>query len=137
MGSSNSGGGNSAELKEFHGPLQRLILATLVEVDEPITAKRVRDRLAEDGTDRAQSTISTELNRLTEKGILERTQEEYPGGFRYLYTPVSEFENRYLADHLRAIQDVLGDDSLGPLCEMVRHQSKESEEDFSTGINCL
>lgn len=136
MGRQNSGE-NGAVRQDFHGPLQREILGILVEADEAITAKNVRNRLADGGTDRAQSTISTELNRLTEKEILERTQEEYPGGFRYLYTPVSEFENRYLADHLQAIQDVTGDDSLGTLCEMIRQQSKESEEDFSTGIDCL
>lgn len=129
-------GKNGETLQAFHGPLQRLILGVLVEAEEPIPAKVVRKRLEESGTDRAQSTISTELNRLTEKEIIQRTRDEYPGGFRYLYTPVSEFEERYLKDHLAAIQDVLGEESLLTVCELVRQRSAESEADLDTELHC-
>lgn len=123
-------------LQAFHGPLQRLILGVLVEAEEPIPAKMIRNRLADRGTDRAQSTISTELNRMSEKGIIERSRDEYPGGFRYLYKPGPTFEDQYIEDHLAAIQQVLGENSLLTLCQMVQERARESEEDLDSRLDC-
>lgn len=129
-------GSDGEQLQAFHGPLQRLILGVLVESNEPIPAKAVKERLEEAGTERAQSTISTELARLSEKDIIERSKDEYPGGFRYLYKPGSEFEDQYIADHLAAIQEVLGEESLLTLCEMVQLRASDAEEDLDSLLNC-
>lgn len=128
--------GDENALHAFCGPLQRVILAELFEADTSIPAREVRDRLDEEGTDRAQSTISTELKRLHDKGIVERERDEYPGGFRYLYAPVEDFQERYLETHLDAIHDVLGDDSLLTLCDLVRLRAREEDTSLTGELTC-
>lgn len=129
-------GGDEDALQAFCGSLQRLILAELSDADTSLPAREVRDRLDEGGTDRAQSTISTELKRLHDKGIVKRERDEYPGGFRYLYAPVDDFHDRYLETHLDAIQDVLGDDSILALCELVQVRACEEETTLTRELNC-
>lgn len=136
MTGSDSGEEDDTKLEPLMGPLQRLILAVLVEADGPLPAKAVRDRLEERGTERAQSTISTELGRLENDGIVVREKEEYPGGFRYLYSPVKEFEAEYLETHLTVIQNVLGEKSLLTLCEQVQQRAKKSDSHIQERLNC-
>ena len=136
MTTSDSGEERDTNLQVLLGPLQRLIVAVLVDADEALPAKVVRDRLEDRGTERAQSTISTELTRLEADGIVRRDKEEYPGGFRYLYSPVEEFEDEYLETHLSVIQDVLGDESIRTLCQRVQERASEADSDIQEGLDC-
>ena len=124
------------DAKTFYGSLQRMILAILVDADDAIPAKVVRDRLEDYGADRAQSTVSTELGRLYEKDIVDREREEYPGGFRYRYSVVPDFEDEFIEDHLQAVQDVLGSGSLLTLCEMIQDMTGKDRTIDEEDLDC-
>ncbi len=88
----------------FLGPLEAKVLDTIwAAEDRPLTVREVHKALGEDNK-LAYTTIMTTMNRLYEKGVLDREVKSGKGGLYYVYWPRmkrDDFERS-------AIQDVLG-----------------------------
>lgn len=98
------------------GPREKQVLAILRRGEGTLTAREVLETLEADGTGLAYTTVSTVLDRLTEKGVLDQSTEVHAGSRRYRYAfdadaHASEFVDSVVDD----VQLVLGDDGLGRL----------------------
>lgn len=85
------------------GPREKQILAILRRADGTLPSREVLLALREEGDDVAYTTVSTILDRLVEKGVVEREKETHSGSPRYLHS----FEP---ADHLPRFVDSVVDD---------------------------
>jgi predicted transcriptional regulator len=92
------------EMESFLGPLEARVLDTIWASDKrPLTVREVHKLLGEDPK-LAYTTIMTTMNRLYDKGLLDREVKSGKGGLLYAYWPKMEKE----AFERRAIQKVLG-----------------------------
>lgn len=88
----------------FLGPLEAKVLDTIWASEErPLTVREVHRSLGEDNK-LAYTTIMTTMNRLFEKGLLDREVKSGKGGLYYVYWPKMERDDFERS----AIQDVLG-----------------------------
>lgn len=88
----------------FLGPLEAKVLDTIWASEErPLTVREVHRSLGEDNK-LAYTTIMTTMNRLFEKGLLDREVKSGKGGLYYAYWPKMERD----AFERSAIQGVLG-----------------------------
>lgn len=95
------------------GPREKQILALLRRSDSTLTARDVLEQLDDTGVSIAYTTVSTILERLTEKGLLKREEETYAGSYRFRYRFESSTHRRRLVKEI--IDDtaaVLGDPGL-------------------------
>lgn len=104
------------------GPREKQILAILRRSEGSLTARDVLESLDSEDVSLAYTTVSTVLDRLTEKGVLIRSSEVHAGSRRYRYafestTHVDDFVDSVVAD----VQQVLGDDGLDRLAERANH----------------
>ncbi|MFP4174722.1 MAG: BlaI/MecI/CopY family transcriptional regulator, partial [Halobacteriales archaeon] len=81
------------------GSLEAKVLGVLEELEEA-SVRDVVDALNEDDEDLAYTTVGTILDRLHEKGLVERTEEPYKGGSRYVYEYV-DLRDEYIDEVLR------------------------------------
>lgn len=100
------------------GPREKQVLAILRRADGSLTAREVLDALEADGASLAYTTVSTVLDRLVEKAVLDRSSEVHAGSRRYRYA----FEaDAHAAEFVTTVVDdvrlVLGDDGLERLVE--------------------
>jgi predicted transcriptional regulator len=87
----------------FLGPLESKVLEAIWSSDKrPVTVREVHQALGKDGN-LAYTTIMTTMNRLFEKGLLDREVKSGKGGLHYAYWPKMERE----AFERSAIQGVL------------------------------
>lgn len=88
----------------FLGPLEARILDTIWSNEKrPLTVRKVHESMGNDPK-LAYTTIMTTMNRLFEKGLLDREVKSGKGGLHYVYWPKMEKE----AFERSAIQGVLG-----------------------------
>lgn len=88
----------------FLGPLEAKVLDTIWASEvRPLTVREVHRALGEDNK-LAYTTIMTTMNRLFEKGLLDREVKSGKGGLYYVYWPKMERDDFELS----AIQGVLG-----------------------------
>jgi predicted transcriptional regulator len=85
------------------GPREKQLLAILRRADEPLASRDVLVALQEEGTTVAYTTVSSILDRLVEKRIVDRETETYAGSPRFLHT----FD---ATKHRRAFVDSVVDD---------------------------
>jgi predicted transcriptional regulator len=100
------------------GSLERAVLAALIEAPETLTPGQVRDRL---GGDLAYTTVMTVLNRLTIKGLAERSRL----GRGYSYGPVRDAA-AITAWQMRRLLDT-GNDRAAVLTRFVGSLSDDDE----------
>jgi predicted transcriptional regulator len=99
------------------GSLEAKVLGVL-EDERRANVREVVDSLNEGGEELAYTTVGTILDRLYEKGLVERTEEQYKGGSRYVYEYV-DFQDEYIDEVLRDIVVLFGDDGLDDLQQKV------------------
>jgi predicted transcriptional regulator len=95
------------------GSLEAKVLGVLEE-EEEASVREVVDALNEQDEDLAYTTVGTILDRLHEKGLVERTEEPYKGGSRYIYQYV-DFRDEYIDEVLRDVVALFGDEGLHDL----------------------
>ena len=105
------------------GSLEAKVLGVL-ERNEKANVRQVVDELNEEDEDLAYTTVGTILNRLHEKGLVERSEEPYKGGSRYVYEYV-DFQDEYIDEVLRDVVDLFGDEGLEDLRQRVKDVTEE------------
>jgi len=108
------------------GSLEAKVLGVL-ENEGRANVREVVDRLNEDEEDLAYTTVGTILDRLHKKGLVERTEEPYKGGSRYVYEYV-DFQDEYIDEVLRDVVALFGDEGLEDLREKVEEMGVDVEE---------
>ncbi len=106
------------------GSLEAKVLGVL-ENERRANVREVVDELNEGEEDLAYTTVGTILDRLQEKGLVERTEEPYKGGSRYVYEYV-DFQDEYIDEVLRDIVVLFGDDGLDDLQQKVEELEGEA-----------
>ncbi|GAB6103001.1 BlaI/MecI/CopY family transcriptional regulator [Thermococcus atlanticus] len=94
-------------IKAVLPPLEAEIMEYMWKV-RIATAGEVYERLKERHPDMRRSTVSILMNRLCERGLLERKVEKGRGGMRYIYnitTTREEFEQRVVESILDALMN--------------------------------
>ncbi|XGI82954.1 BlaI/MecI/CopY family transcriptional regulator [Halorutilales archaeon Cl-col2-1] len=110
------------------GSLEAKVLGVLEDEGEA-SVREVVDGLEERGEDKAYTTVGTILDRLYEKDIIERREEPYKGGSRYVYEYV-DFEEDYLNEILRDVVDLFGCEGIDSLHEKI---SKKRDDELCNG----
>lgn len=109
------------------GSLEAKVLGVL-EKHEEASVREVVDALNEDDEDLAYTTVGTILDRLHEKDLVERTQEPYKGGSRYVYEYV-DLRDEYIDEVLRDVVSLFGDEGLEDLKRKVEEAETDAEPD--------
>lgn len=86
------------------GPREKQILAILRRAGESRTSRDVLDALREQGVEVAYTTVSTTLDRLAGKDLVDRTAEGHAGTTRFRYTFAATPHRRQLVDGV--VEDV-------------------------------
>jgi len=110
------------------GSLEAKVLGVL-EDEEEASVREVVDALNDDEEDLAYTTVGTILDRLHEKGLVERTEEPYKGGSRYVYEYV-DFRDEYIDEVLRDVVVLFGDEGV----EKLREKVEEAEGVEGDGV---
>ena len=108
------------------GSLEAKVLGVL-ERNRKANVREVVDKLNERDEDLAYTTVGTILNRLHEKGLVERSEEPYKGGSRYVYEYV-DFQEEYIDEVLRDVVDLFGDEGLEDLRRKVEDATGEEKK---------
>jgi predicted transcriptional regulator len=105
------------------GPLEVRVL-TLLRGGEPSSVGALRDRLAQEGSELAYTTVMTVLSRLHKKGVLKRKRE----GNRYLYSPAASAQ-RVLGGILTRVRRALSTaDRAAPLLTLLAEEELSADE---------
>jgi predicted transcriptional regulator len=107
------------------GSLEAKVLGVLEEHGEA-SVRDVVDALNEDDEELAYTTVGTILDRLHEKSLVERREEPYKGGTRYVYEYV-DIRDEYIDEVLRDVVSLFGDDGLGELKRKVRDAEEKPD----------
>lgn len=100
------------------GPREKEVLAILRRAEGSLTAREVLDALEADGASLAYTTVSTVLDRLAEKAVLDRTTEVHAGSRRYRYVfEADAHAAEFVASVVDDVRLVLGEDGLERLVE--------------------
>lgn len=110
------------------GKAQRRILGVLRELKEA-TVRDIQRALWEQGEDLAYTTVSTVLDRLYRKGLVDRTSEEYMGKERHSYR-YKDIEEDYIDDLLSALYTTLGKRGVLRLAERLEKVSDKDLENL-------
>ncbi len=89
------------------GPLETRVLGALRGL-RSAPARRVREALANAGTQVTYATVSTILDRLHTRGLLRRSKEAFKGRFRYVYE-YRDIRDEYLQSMVEDVRSLLGD----------------------------
>lgn len=101
----------------------------VLEDKREASVREVVDELNEGGEDLAYTTVGTILDRLYEKDLVDREEEPYKGGSRYVYEYVN-IREEYINDMLRDVVSLFGDEGVEELRRRVKEVS-ENEIDRS------
>ncbi|OYR39088.1 penicillinase repressor [Halorubrum sp. Ib24] len=92
------------------GPRERELLAVLRRADEPLAARDLHDAVADRGDDVAYTTVKRTVDRLVEKGLVDRGAERRRGTTRHRYRFDAEAARDRLVPQIEAeLRAVLGD----------------------------
>lgn len=108
------------------GSLEAKVLGVLEDKREA-SVREVVDELNEEGEDLAYTTVGTILDRLYEKELVDRSEEPYKGGSRYVYEYVN-IRDEYINDMLRDVVSLFGDDGVRELKRRVEEVSETEVE---------
>lgn len=111
------------------GPREKQVLAILRRDDRGLTAREVLNQLDDAGTDIAYTTVSTILERLTDKGLVDRDQEKHAGSPRYRYRFESRTYRQVLVeDIVDDVATVLGPSGLALLADQAEQAANTNTE---------
>ncbi len=113
------------------GSLEAKVLGVLEE-EESANVREVVEKLNEGDEDLAYTTVGTILDRLYEKGLVERTEEPYKGGSRYVYEYV-DFQDEYMDEVIRDVVDLFGDEGVDELRRKVEETAEGVDTDSTEG----
>ncbi len=89
------------------GPLETRILGTLRNLGSAPT-RRVAEALNSKGPKVTYATVSTILERLHSRGVIERTKEDFKGRFRYVYHYM-DIKEEFLKSVVQNVRSLFGD----------------------------
>lgn len=103
------------------GPREREILAVLRCVDDAPTTREIQAAVRERGDKVAYTTIKRTVERLVEKGLVEREPELYRGTERHRYRyDVADARPRFVRECADELRSVLGESAVEELVTAVR-----------------
>jgi len=108
------------------GSLEKEVVAVL-EDEKEATINEIVEELNEKDVDVAYTTVSTVLDRLHGKEMVERAKEPYRGGSRYVYEYV-DIRDEYLTRVVENLTTVFGEKAVASL---VNEVDKAEDEDLS------
>lgn len=98
-------------MESFLGPLEARVLETIwASKKRPLTVREVHELMETDKL--AYTTIMTTMNRLHDKGLLDREVRSGRGGLLYAYWPKMErdaFERNAIRDVIESLVDKFGE----------------------------
>ncbi|MFQ5892539.1 MAG: BlaI/MecI/CopY family transcriptional regulator, partial [Candidatus Methanofastidiosia archaeon] len=97
-------------LKKVFGPLEADIMNIMWEKKKG-TAREVYDDLLKKEKEVRRSTISIMMNRLCDRGLLDKNIDKGRGGLRYIYTTKigkQKFESRIVEEVISGLFDTFG-----------------------------
>ncbi len=99
------------------GSLEKSVVAVL-EDEKEATIGELSEELEDRGVDVAYTTVSTVLDRLHEKEMVERRKEPYRGGSRYVYEYV-DIRDEYISSVVDNLTTVFGRQGVASLVSEV------------------
>lgn len=108
------------------GSLEKKVVSVVEDLGEANISEIV-DELHDRDVDVAYTTVSTVLDRLYEKEMVDRRKEPYRGGSRYVYEYV-DIKDEYLSKAIDNVMTVFGERGVASL---VSNLSEFEEEDLS------
>ncbi|KYK35452.1 MAG: BlaI/MecI/CopY family transcriptional regulator [Theionarchaea archaeon] len=101
-------------IKKILGPLESAIMQIMWE-EEISSARDVYEIMRKKDKDTRRSTISIMMNRLCDRGLLDRRSEKGKGGDRYVYTvriAKEEFSQAVVSKVMRGLLETFQDATL-------------------------
>ncbi|MFQ5908015.1 MAG: BlaI/MecI/CopY family transcriptional regulator [Thermoplasmata archaeon] len=89
------------------GPLETRVLGVLRSLHSAPT-RRVKEALSDSGTEVTYATVSTVLDRLHARGIIDRRKKSFRGRFRYVYE-YRDIRDEFLQTMGEAVRALFGD----------------------------
>lgn len=108
------------------GSAQQKVLGILRQLREA-TVRDIHRTLWKSGEDLAYTTVSTVLDRLHKKGLVDRTSEEYMGKERHTYR-YKDIADDYIDNLLSALYTTLGKRGVVRLSEKLEKLSEQDLE---------
>jgi predicted transcriptional regulator len=99
------------------GPLEKKVVAVLEDEGEA-TIGEIEKEMNERDAEVAYTTVSTVLDRLYDKEMVERRKEPYRGGSRYVYEYV-DIRDEYLSSVVDRLTTVFGEKGAASLASEV------------------
>jgi predicted transcriptional regulator len=119
------------ELEAFLGPLEASVMEAVWTCKrKPMTVREIHEVLKKDKK-LAYTTIMSTMNRLHEKGILDRRIEKGKGGLYYVYWPVLEeknFKESAIREVIKSLVSNFGGLATNALIEETTSKNKEKSE---------
>ncbi|WP_122104916.1 BlaI/MecI/CopY family transcriptional regulator [Halobellus captivus] len=103
------------------GPREREVLSVLRRADAPLTARDLLDAVRSRGDEVAYTTVKRTVDRLVEKGLVERDAETHRGRTRHRYRfDVEAARDRLVPAFAEELRAVLGEPAAERLARAVR-----------------
>jgi predicted transcriptional regulator len=118
------------ELQAFLGPLEASIIEIVWGSDNPLTVRDVYEKLKR-RKKIAYTTVMTTMNRLYEKGLLDRRVEKGRGGVLYVYWPKFEkhsFKKSAVQEVLNSLVENFGEIVASYMVERISSEEKEFKD---------
>lgn len=115
------------ELQAFLGPLETSIIEIMWSSKQPLTVRDVYEKLRRRKRI-AYTTVMTTMDRLYEKGLLDRRMEKGRGGVLYMYWPKFEehnFKKSAVHEVLNSLMENFGEIVASYLVERLSSNEKE------------
>ncbi len=108
------------------GSLEKYVISALKSLERAPT-RWILKEMRKNNVDVAYTTVSTILSRLYDKGLVDRFQEAYKGGDRYIYTYV-DIEKEYIDGLIAGLVKTFGAKGLVHLSTRIDEISEEELE---------
>jgi predicted transcriptional regulator len=105
------------------GSLEKEVISALKILEKAPTRSILKELRGKD-VDVAYTTVSTILTRLHDKGYVDRIQEPYKGGERYIYI-YKDIEEEYIDGLIAGLVKTFGDKGLVHLSDRIGEISEE------------
>ncbi|MBO3800559.1 MAG: BlaI/MecI/CopY family transcriptional regulator [Candidatus Brockarchaeota archaeon] len=118
------------ELKAFLGPLEVDVIEVVWSSEKPLTVREVYEKLKR-RRKVAYTTIMTTMDRLYDKGLLDRREERGRGGIVYVYWPRLEkngFKKSAVQEVLNSLLENFGEIVANYLVERISSSEQESKD---------
>lgn len=111
------------------GPRERELLTVLRRADGPLTTRDLLDAIRDHGDDVAYTTVKRTVDRLVEKGLVDRDAERHRGTTRHRYRfDVEAARQRLIPEFVAELRTVLGDRAVERLAVRTARENGETDE---------